>query len=942
MKRRHRKQNPTLFFPRHHLLRTSRLLHLLTNTPLATGSTMLRIVGTNPLTMTRMPLNNGIARSVTVVCFLWMLSLPLLGGSSVGKDWFSSLAGHFYDDYKGGVPMIMLAIPLLLAATVSSLLTTTPHHHYGSRGRTSFIMTRTILQQYPVFVQSCYQWFCRPNSTTTFRITDGGDFNFDSFALVFLFLPSLIYLVSSIYRKVIHQDLSSSNQVMEIGNCFGLMGLLAISILLVPVTRQGPLWHALGWHPARAIRMHIWAGRILVLASLFHGFLHMSRWVYWKDTPTATTLRHQLLPPSMCWTTRSDENCDLMWDGCDCYTILRNLYGFVAAMSMLMIGVTSLHSIRRNMYPFFYKAHILLAPIIILTLTMHYNRAILYFAPSLLYYIAGSFPAILESRIKTWWCCIPGSENPTDAIKVLSVAFISTEVSDKNHSAMPQSIRPCVSLTFEATDAAWRRFSPGMHVHLLVPEISNLSHPFSVNRVILHPSKSKATLATLEDSTLCHKNNNDPQQLRIIFRVSGPFTKQLATRLTSTMRFPSLRPRIQLQGYYGNSDHVAQVLQHDVVIIIAGGIGITAYLSLLEELTSIIISDNEQLSRDHEPVTSMVTKKIVLHWMCREPALVNFIHKEYFQPLLRRAVASSSSSSPPPSRAAYRQRCCLGLLVHQTGNNNNNNSFWNDQEETLAPGVFRLYSDAIHHKGATYSEEEESDTRDHPTSVESEPTSPPHFIMGSDGVAFSPSRFSAASKIAGNAGTFLAFSATTWCGLLIVWSLYSNVQHSEQVSQRAIAPLIIVVLGIVSSFIVHYVPQRCCLSEDDNSPIALGGRRYEGEYWDRVERDDEEENDVDDKCGDDLSPSIEMTGLSDSNGGIVEEEQKERQVEQLVTLQVLHGRPDVSSLLRSAADSHRPAVLCCAPSSLSKEVYDRTHAKCPPSKISFYSEAFEI
>ena len=72
------------------------------------------------------------------------------------------------------------------------------------------------------------------------------------------------------------------------------------------------------------------------------------------------------------------------------------------------------------------------------------------------------------------------------------------------------------------------------------------------------------------------------------------------------------------------------------MLIVAGGIDISPYLTLLQEI------------RD---ATSTTTKHVTLRWVCRDPDLISYIHDEYDQPLLSLPTVSD---------------VCLGVVLRNT------------------------------------------------------------------------------------------------------------------------------------------------------------------------------------------------------------------------------------------------------------------------------------
>jgi Ferric reductase NAD binding domain len=110
-----------------------------------------------------------------------------------------------------------------------------------------------------------------------------------------------------------------------------------------------------------------------------------------------------------------------------------------------------------------------------------------------------------------------------------------------------------------------------------------------------------------------------PNQLRILFRCVGPFTNALAQQLTTTTGRQHQLPTLHMQGFYGYTRRLEQVKMHGAVVFVAGGIGITPFLSLLYESAV---------------ATAPSPRKVTLHWVCRDPELIDYVQKEYLYPIL--------------------------------------------------------------------------------------------------------------------------------------------------------------------------------------------------------------------------------------------------------------------------------------------------------------------
>ena len=105
-----------------------------------------------------------------------------------------------------------------------------------------------------------------------------------------------------------------------------------------------------------------------------------------------------ILPPMQCW--RGDANfepaCHSEDTDCSCYDIFKNVAGIVAGVGLLLIGVSSLPSVRRNLYWLFYRIHMLACPLVFVAVVVHWNRSIVYLAGGMLYYLATLAPTAFE------------------------------------------------------------------------------------------------------------------------------------------------------------------------------------------------------------------------------------------------------------------------------------------------------------------------------------------------------------------------------------------------------------------------------------------------------------------------------------------------------------------------------------------------------------------
>lgn len=804
---------------------------------------------------------NTIARTITISCFLWMLALPLLGGSRTGRDFFLNfISNDKLDMGMGGVPLIMLILPVLLAGTVCSLSIFFNRSFTSSKERTTTTATRInisapyLSRVFPTFLQRWYAKYFERN----------GDGNFDVYAVFFVILPCCVYAISSILRHLCNRNISvrelpnhflqvdreSSSVTKEIGNSFGMMAMVSMSFFLIPVSKHGPILKLLGWSPARVVRLHIWCGRLIIIGSFLHGLLHFLRYKHFLENKKQSFL----FPPQQCWTTTATNDDDSL--SVACYDHFLYLTGVVACMALFGILMTSLHVVRRACYSLFYMSHVVLAPIFLLMVMLHYNRGILYTAPSILYYVAVSLPVFQETS--------------NERIKIMSVERLGNGNNNSECCVM--------SLTIEASNEAMATYRPGTYVHLLAPSISPISHPFTINKV---PGREN--------------------QLRILFRAFGPFTKELAKQLTTktTSNNKNPPPTLRLDGYHGCPQRINQLLdQHDLVILIAGGIGITPFLSLLTDIV-------QQSRQRPEKGTTGTRKKIILHWICRDVELIRYVRQEYLNYLLL--------------DGSYNyHRYQVDIVIHQTDGDGKSPSLPLKDIEMVGFGA----------------------------------ETPP---VDSGGASFKPSQFSVGAirqTWARNVYPLASFTTIAWGGMLLVWFLYTKVQSEDQIWQRAIAPLFLPAFALgVSKIAKQFFLLPTDPATDATSKLLLKECLSTKQKGINNNNCYNINNEVDEKT--------HLLARSDSVATIISTSSSESDEENNscnqggVTLGINHQgrRPLIRLLLQGALKDdgfcyHRPAIFSCGPPALIQDIENFVEEKrwmnhqSSPCKITLYDEAF--
>jgi len=358
------------------------------------------------------------------------------------------------------------------------------------------------------------------------------------------------------------------------------------------------------------MRLHICAGYLTITAGLVHGVLHAYNWVIVKNLT-----RDDIFPARQCFKKAYDEVC---------YNKFVNLIGVINGLCFLVTGIAAMWWVRRNHYRVFYWIHVTVACILLFTLAMHYNQMIFWMSPSILYYCGHSIPVAIESLYK-WWC---------GGVRVSKVVFI------------PNS-RGCVEITIPRCDysnSMWNNAeienAVGKYVKLSVPRIHRKSHPFSI-----------------------FYNPNYPDHIKILFKPIGKFSTSLPKQLGELANSPEdsisrVFPKVLVNGIFVSGYQWEQVMRHDNVVIVAGGVGLNPYISLLAHLSKLRYDSSvssEETDADDATTTTTKTKHVELHWACRDVGLIDHITETYLK-LCDNEIGSSDWNF-----------CSMSIHIYHTG-----------------------------------------------------------------------------------------------------------------------------------------------------------------------------------------------------------------------------------------------------------------------------------
>lgn len=402
-----------------------------------------------------------------------------------------------------------------------------------------------------------------------------GESNFDYIAIFLVVLPCVAWFMGTMGRQLINveSELTTERKVHYIASAAGVVGGYAMSFFLIPVARHSVLLVAMGWSPVNALRLHIWAGYTSFFFLAVHTILYVTKWFVYYDDPVWV----QIKPKSLCWGWSRPSDMSLADHRRACSKNWYNFTGTLVALFFLILLATSLNWFRRRWYRVFYLVHVSMGTLIILTSMLHWGGFVLAIAPSIAYYLASTIPTLIQALASRF----------RGGVRIIRVV----EIPDAGD---------CVEVHVEANaeaQAALER-KPCLFCKLCIPSISIVWHPFTV---FMHPQ--------------------DGSSVRFLFRPVGPFTRSAAAALLS-----SSPPITIIDGFYSGEDRVQEALQHDHVSIVAGGVAVTPFLSMIPSILACVASNG---NGKYVPI-----KKLALHWVCREEGLIRYIMATYMNAYL--------------------------------------------------------------------------------------------------------------------------------------------------------------------------------------------------------------------------------------------------------------------------------------------------------------------
>uniref|UniRef100_K3WXN1 FAD-binding FR-type domain-containing protein n=1 Tax=Globisporangium ultimum (strain ATCC 200006 / CBS 805.95 / DAOM BR144) TaxID=431595 RepID=K3WXN1_GLOUD len=317
----------------------------------------------------------------------------------------------------------------------------------------------------------------------------------------------------------------SFNTYMEmIGLTLGFSCIFNMAFLFIPATRNAVWMEFMNISYANGVKYHRWIGVLTVLTAFFHCVGYYISWV------RQGTWSAQALP---CFDCPLNERKGVK--------VWMNVFGEIALLAFLIIGLTSIPWVRRKFYnAFYYFHHLFIVGVVFAVL--HWNPIILWIFPTFLLYIIS---------------------------RSLSSANSFTPVQIKEFTTLDNDI---VKIVISRSAARAGDYKVGQFVYLNVPSISKLQwHAFTIG------SSPRANATTLT----------------ILLKSLGDWTKQLVHYSEDCKKNNEL-PTIFMDGYYGASLEMYE--EYSTVCLVGGGIGVTPLFAILEDMVAKL-SSHEQLTQ---------------------------------------------------------------------------------------------------------------------------------------------------------------------------------------------------------------------------------------------------------------------------------------------------------------------------------------------------------
>ncbi|WCJ36698.1 ferric reduction oxidase 2 [Euphorbia peplus] len=223
----------------------------------------------------------------------------------------------------------------------------------------------------------------------------------------------------------------------------------------------------------------------------------------------------------------------LKWDK----VLVSNVAGEIALASGIIMWITSHKQIRRKFFEvFFFSHHLYILFVVFYVFHVGISGAFIVL-PGFYLYLIDRYLRFLQSQQR---------------IRLVSARILSCETVELNFSKNPGL-----------------SYGPRSTAFINLPKISKLQwHPF----------------------TITSSSNMDPEQLSIVIKCEGDWTKKMYQMLSSPS--PADHLEVAVEGPYSSPSTC--FLRHDMLVMISGGSGITPFISIIREILFLANTTNEK------------------------------------------------------------------------------------------------------------------------------------------------------------------------------------------------------------------------------------------------------------------------------------------------------------------------------------------------------------
>jgi predicted ferric reductase len=569
-----------------------------------------------------------------------------------------------------------------------------------------------------------------------------GQPNFNLMAFWLVFLPGIALFVTSIHQNVKYAKENAGDEesytqlaVEFISYTAGWVGTILLSFFLIPVTRHSVLLVAMNWSPIHALRIHIWAGYLSFFFIFLHGVMIVGVWFKWAPGQ----VYEEVIPPKECWTGTYTRESRCSWK-------YYNFTGMMAFIFFAVLWVSSFEWFRRKWYHLFYMLHIVFGTLTIAASVWHFEFIGLYLLPSILYYLASTMPTFIQALASRF----------RGGVKILQVV----ELDDAGN---------CLEVRVTTDPSAQTALSnshPSQFIKLCVPKISVVWHPFTVYH---HP--------------------DDKTTMRLMFRPIGPFTKALRSSLLDRKE----RSVTLIDGFYRGNDHCQQALMcHDHVSIVAGGVAVTPFLSMifaiLKELQGYAVTETA-ITKNEKPILRSLT----LIWSCREAGLLTFVKNNYFT-----HMATMAQSIPnfvfkikihfTGGKTFLKASSSSATAEHHSIEENTEDEVTTEDHSEENPKVIAIVEDGM------------ADAMTNEENGSQKTSSSPGSGHNMELARMMPARF---SSMKWNLPYFIAFASSVWLAFHIMFSQYDQARSYRDRSEEAWVTILVVIFFLLFGVVVE-------------------------------------------------------------------------------------------------------------------------------------------